>query len=108
MPPVPRRATAERKGRTQMDQMDVNFVVQSKKEELDREAASLQLQEAVAQHRLWNHEAEKHTQHLCFLSEHKQMATVLSLVGNAQYICGACGRVAASPDNLCDPIYREC
>ncbi|MHB1007492.1 MAG: hypothetical protein ACYC3S_17895 [Chloroflexota bacterium] len=86
---------------------ETDLFVQEKKQWLDREAADRHLQEIVSQHRLWNHEAEKHTQHLCYLAEHRQMANLASLVGNGQFICGQCGRVAASSDNLCDPIKRE-
>jgi hypothetical protein len=81
--------------------------LQAKKDMLDREAEDLHRQQIVAQHRLWNHEFEKHTQHLCYLAEHRQMADLASLVCDGRFICGQCGRVAGSSDNLCDPISRE-
>lgn len=80
--------------------------VKDKQSMLDKEAESLHMQEIVAQRRLWNHEFEKHTQHLCYLAERRQMADLASLVGDGKFICGQCGRVAASSDNLCDPIPR--
>ncbi|MHB1006801.1 MAG: hypothetical protein ACYC3S_14325 [Chloroflexota bacterium] len=56
---------------------------------------------------LTDHDAEKHRLHLCHLAETRQMATVASLIGDGKYICGHCGRVAAKPDNLCNPLERE-
>ena len=96
----------ERKGQLPMD-LETDYATKGKKAEMDREAGSLHLQEIVFQHRLWNHEAEKHTHHLCYLAENRQMADLAALVGNARFICHQCGRVAANSDNLCDPVDRE-
>jgi hypothetical protein len=48
-----------------------------------------------------------HNKHLCYLnnlgfqiSNQKQYK---ALVKNAKYLCKICGRVAASPKNLCKP-----
>ena len=95
----------ERKAQAMLDPA-AEILLKGKKAEIDREAERLRLQEMVSQRRLWNHEAEKHTQHLCYLAEHRQMADLAALVGDGRFICGQCGRVAASPDNLCDPIAR--
>jgi len=48
-----------------------------------------------------------HEEHLCYLQNIgfllKNWTEYKKLVKNAKYICRACGRVAASAENLCDP-----
>ena len=53
---------------------------------------------------LSNHVADEHQQHLCVLVEARQMQTVADLARDGKYICGRCGRVAAKPENLCEPV----
>ncbi|MHB1131052.1 MAG: hypothetical protein ACYC4L_01550 [Chloroflexota bacterium] len=53
---------------------------------------------------LTDHDREAHEKnHLCMLVEARQMKTVADLSRNPQYICRACGRVAANAGNLCEP-----
>ena len=50
---------------------------------------------------------EGHDQHLCALHEEGLLKDNFGewkkLVSNGQFVCGGCGRVAKSSDNLCDP-----
>jgi len=50
---------------------------------------------------------EGHDQHLCALHEDGLLKDNVEawkkLVSNGQFVCGGCGRVAKSADNLCDP-----
>jgi hypothetical protein len=50
---------------------------------------------------------EGHAQHLCYLHNmgilRENLEEYKKLVRNAEYICLACGRVAASEKNLCAP-----
>jgi hypothetical protein len=50
---------------------------------------------------------EGHDQHLCSLHEDGLLKDNFEewkrLVSNGQFVCGGCGRVANSSDNLCDP-----
>lgn len=54
---------------------------------------------------LIDHDATVHQkQHLCALVDQRQMKTVANLARNGQYICRACGRVAARAEDLCEPV----
>jgi hypothetical protein len=48
-----------------------------------------------------------HEEHLCYLQNvgflQKNWTEYKKLVKNGEYICRACGRVAASDKSLCDP-----
>ncbi|MHB1414537.1 MAG: hypothetical protein ACYC1C_04730 [Chloroflexota bacterium] len=46
----------------------------------------------------------RHQNHLCWLLECCPFELVASLARDGQYICRKCGRVAASAENLCDPV----
>jgi hypothetical protein len=50
---------------------------------------------------------EGHDQHLCHFHAEGMLKDNIEewkkLVSNAQHVCGGCGRVANSSDNLCDP-----
>jgi hypothetical protein len=56
-----------------------------------------------------NHEKphEGHEKHLCALLEDgllkNNMVEWKKLVSKGQHVCGGCGRVANSAENLCDP-----
>ena len=50
--------------------------------------------------------AETHAVKMCALTCcpcHLNLEKIKALAKNAKYICTACGRVAASADNLCQP-----
>ncbi len=47
-----------------------------------------------------------HKEHLCYLIAHRRVAKARALVGDGRYRCRICDRLAASPDNLCDPVER--
>jgi len=50
---------------------------------------------------------EKHTghaNHLCELVAKRQMAKVARLSKGAKYVCHICGRAAAKPGALCEPV----
>jgi hypothetical protein len=51
---------------------------------------------------------EAHEKHLCYLSNigfpQSNTKDYKELVKNAQYLCKACGRVAADEQNLCKPV----
>ncbi len=48
-----------------------------------------------------------HEQHLCHLVENGLLKNkpeeFIPLVKNGKFMCSGCGRIAASPDNLCAP-----
>jgi hypothetical protein len=50
---------------------------------------------------------EGHENHLCYLHGKgmvkEKMEEWKKLVSNGQFVCGGCGRVANSADNLCKP-----
>ena len=50
---------------------------------------------------------EGHEKHLCYLHGegllNDNFQEWKNLVSNGQYVCGGCGRVASSSENLCDP-----
>ncbi len=60
----------------------------------------------LPQHYLFE-ECEDHEHHLCFLVQHRKMNKVFELAKNAKFICGICGRTAASGKNLCAPTKFE-
>jgi DNA-binding MurR/RpiR family transcriptional regulator len=45
-----------------------------------------------------------HANHLCELVSKRQMDKVADLSAGAKYICHICGRAAAKPENLCEPV----
>jgi len=45
-----------------------------------------------------------HANHLCELTAKRQMDKVGKLAKNAQYVCHICGRAAAKPTSLCEPV----
>jgi hypothetical protein len=47
---------------------------------------------------------EGHSNHMCELVAKRKMARAAELSKNAQYICHICGRAAAKPENLCEPV----
>jgi hypothetical protein len=47
---------------------------------------------------------EGHARHMCDLVAKRKMATAAELARDARYICHICGRAAAKPDNLCEPV----
>ena len=50
------------------------------------------------------HGHEGHDNHLCELVSKRDMLTVANLAKGAKYLCHICGRAAAQPDSLCEPI----
>lgn len=53
---------------------------------------------------LRDHTESEHQRHLCTLVDQRRMQTVAELARNGRYICAICGRVAAKPENLCEPV----
>jgi hypothetical protein len=47
---------------------------------------------------------EGHANHLCELVSKRKMDQVAELAAGAKYICHICGRAAAKPENLCEPV----
>jgi hypothetical protein len=45
-----------------------------------------------------------HSRHMCELVTKRQMAQVAKLSKGAKYVCHICGRAAAKPGNLCEPV----
>ncbi len=45
-----------------------------------------------------------HGKHLCDLVAKRKMDEVAELAAGAKYICHICGRAAAKPSNLCEPV----
>jgi len=45
-----------------------------------------------------------HSHHMCELVAKRQMDKVATLSKGAKYICHICGRAAAKPTSLCEPI----
>jgi hypothetical protein len=56
---------------------------------------------------LKDHDRAAHKDHLCQLVEERQMRRVATLARDAEFICGICGRVAKSSENLCQPTKLE-
>ena len=48
-------------------------------------------------------ECKGHEKHMCELTKAKKMGEVKKLAKGANYVCAACGRAAASSENLCKP-----
>ncbi len=65
----------------------------------------LHKQEAIMSKNDMPHEG--HEKHLCYLHGEgllkDNMGEWKKLVSNGQHVCGGCGRVANSSENLCDP-----
>ena len=57
----------------------------------------------VPEHRLFTKHTG-HSKHLCSLVSRREMDTVATLAKGANYVCHICGRAAAKPDNLCEPV----
>ena len=57
----------------------------------------------VAEHRL-SKTHPGHEQHLCDLVARRRMDLVAELSAGAKYICNICGRAAAKPTSLCEPV----
>jgi hypothetical protein len=45
-----------------------------------------------------------HANHMCELSNRREMGKVAKLAKGAVHVCYVCGRAAVKPANLCDPI----
>lgn len=45
-----------------------------------------------------------HSQHMCELVRKREMSKVGKLSRDAKFICHICGRAAAKPTNLCEPV----
>ena len=45
-----------------------------------------------------------HSKHLCELVRQRKMDEVAQLSKDAKYVCHICGRAAAKPANLCEPV----
>ncbi len=45
-----------------------------------------------------------HATHICALAAEGKMEQIKELAQNPQFLCANCGRVAASDDNLCNPV----
>ena len=57
----------------------------------------------VNEHPLFG-EHSGHEEHLCELVSKRKMDLVADLAEGAKYICHICGRAAAKPENLCEPV----
>ena len=57
----------------------------------------------VAAHKLFT-KHPGHDKHMCELVSKRQMDAVAGLSKGAKYLCHICGRAAASPGNLCEPV----
>ena len=58
----------------------------------------------VPQHQLYKKHTGHANRHLCDLVAKRQMDKAAGLAKGAKYICHICGRAAAKPGNLCEPI----
>ena len=45
-----------------------------------------------------------HSNHMCDLVSRRMMDKAATYAENAKYICHICGRAAAKPENLCEPV----
>ncbi len=57
----------------------------------------------VREHALFK-EHKGHSNHLCELVSKRKMDQVADLAKNAKHVCHICGRAAAKPGNLCEPV----
>jgi len=57
----------------------------------------------VPMHRL-TEDHKGHADHLCQMVTSRRMAEVARLAKGAEYICNICGRAAAKPTSLCEPV----
>jgi hypothetical protein len=55
------------------------------------------------EHKLFT-EHTGHANHLCELVSKRQMDRVATLAEGAKFLCHICGRAAAKPENLCEPV----
>ena len=66
-------------------------------------AKSKSMKRVVPQHKLAaSHKG--HASHMCELVAKRQMDKVATLSKGANFICHICGRAAARPNNLCEPV----
>jgi len=49
-------------------------------------------------------EHKGHSKHMCDLVAKRKMDEVATLSKGAKYVCHICGRAAAKPGNLCEPV----
>lgn len=88
--------------------MDLEQNAEFRHQSLMREAQEERaVDEVLEARRLAERRSDKHRDHLCYLAEMHQLDRVAKLIGDGGYMCGFCGRVAASEDNLCEPRPRE-
>lgn len=66
-------------------------------------AKSKSMKRVVPQHKLANSHPG-HASHMCELVAKRQMDKVATLSKGANFICHICGRAAAKPNNLCEPV----
>ncbi len=59
--------------------------------------------EEVKEHKLFERHTG-HANHLCELVSKRKMAEVARLAKGAKYVCHICGRAAAQPSSLCEPV----
>ena len=57
----------------------------------------------VPEHKLFKKHTG-HAQHLCSLVSRREMDKVATLAKGARFVCHICGRAAAKPGNLCEPV----
>ena len=66
-------------------------------------AKSKSMKRVVPQHKL-DTAHKGHAGHMCELVAKRQMDKVATLSKGANFICHICGRAAAKPNNLCEPV----
>jgi len=57
----------------------------------------------VPEHKLFKAHSG-HAKHMCELVAKRKMDQAAAAAKGAKYICHICGRAAASPTNLCEPV----
>jgi hypothetical protein len=57
----------------------------------------------VPEHKLFKSHTG-HSNHMCELVSKRQMDQVATYAKDAKYVCHICGRAAAKPGNLCEPV----
>ena len=58
----------------------------------------------VPQHSLYKKHSGHANKHLCDLVAKRQMDKVAGASKGAKYLCHICGRAAAKPSSLCEPV----
>ena len=58
----------------------------------------------VPQHSLYKKHAGHANKHLCDLVAKREMDKVATASKGAKYVCHICGRAAAKPSSLCEPV----